>query len=439
MYMKRQRKYQVFLGMLIMFLSCLCTNVYAEYDIENIFEITGYISDYDNNEYLISFDKKIEECYDYGALVDTIMYSINNREYQHLTDNDMAMVINDNGVIIVFAQPIQGETVKFKFAPDSLIDVKTGTNNSNNIISEEINIYQPSEIYLSDYSLRLYEGEVKTISLWSEGHIPTNKLIWEIKSEESKVASIQPTQEKCKIYAKSEGSMIVRVYSTDGKIDKSCSIEVIPYNQKGIGVESIEVPDMTLHKGERQEIIHYIGPDDANIKGWSYSIEDEDIVQIVNDTITGLKEGETIVTITVIDMDDNQIQEKFIVRVEEKENIFLVGTPIANLESGQYIGPQFISLSTDNDLDVIYYTVDGTQPSENSHKYDGNFIYIDKGTTFKALAVDRYGHKSNIVEYNYIIIEDKDIEVEFNIISKWNTGFQAEIILTNKSKRVLEN
>lgn len=63
-----------------------------------------------------------------------------------------------------------------------------------------------------------------------------------------------------------------------------------------------------------------------------------------------------------------------------------VAAPVADPKTGTYTEAQTVTLTAEDGAAVIYYTTDGTNPTEASTLYSGAFT-IDKTTTLKAIAV----------------------------------------------------
>lgn len=81
-----------------------------------------------------------------------------------------------------------------------------------------------------------------------------------------------------------------------------------------------------------------------------------------------------------------------------------ISAPWMDLGSGDYYEPQFISIAADEGC-TIYYTYDGSTPSENSTKYTGPIEMKRGNNVLSAIAVDDSGMTSEVsqVVYNLII------------------------------------
>jgi len=94
-------------------------------------------------------------------------------------------------------------------------------------------------------------------------------------------------------------------------------------------------------------------------------------------------------------------------------NIALIGkiaTPVIHTPGGQYEDSINInSITCDTPDAVIYYTTDGSEPSETSTLYSGQQIHITENTTLKAIAYKELYEKSDIAEQVYTIGEQEPV------------------------------
>lgn len=85
------------------------------------------------------------------------------------------------------------------------------------------------------------------------------------------------------------------------------------------------------------------------------------------------------------------------------QGVVVVTAPTFTPEGGKYTEAQTVTLKADDGC-TIYYTIDGTTPSDESTKYTDP-IPVDKTTTIKAVAIDGDDNKSSIVSATYTIVE----------------------------------
>lgn len=81
--------------------------------------------------------------------------------------------------------------------------------------------------------------------------------------------------------------------------------------------------------------------------------------------------------------------------------------PVYSVNEGSYSESQNVLISNNNDVNGadIYYTLDGTTPTENSLKYtNGQAVLIDKTSTLKSIVIDKNGNKSEVASVNYEIV-----------------------------------
>lgn len=81
------------------------------------------------------------------------------------------------------------------------------------------------------------------------------------------------------------------------------------------------------------------------------------------------------------------------------------GSPTFSLASGTYYGNQTLELSSTVDGGTIYYTTDGTVPSNTSTKYTTPINLTAPSTlTIKAIVMDSKGNLSSVVSHTYNIL-----------------------------------
>ena len=84
-------------------------------------------------------------------------------------------------------------------------------------------------------------------------------------------------------------------------------------------------------------------------------------------------------------------------------NPYLIPIPEVNVKGGEYGEVISIELSAKKGLS-IYYTLDGTTPSEAKTLYEKSFEIKDEGkTVLKAVCIDESGNVSTILEETYVL------------------------------------
>ncbi|WP_405207856.1 starch-binding protein [Aquimarina sp. LLG6339-5] len=84
---------------------------------------------------------------------------------------------------------------------------------------------------------------------------------------------------------------------------------------------------------------------------------------------------------------------------------------------GSYEGSVSVNLSTTNQ-GIIYYTVDGSEPSDSSSLYQNELIFTED-TTLRAIAYNSSG-QSSIISEDYNITEAQSFTVYYRNMSNWN-------------------
>ena len=103
--------------------------------------------------------------------------------------------------------------------------------------------------------------------------------------------------------------------------------------------------------------------------------------------------------------------------------ILPVATPTFNPEAGSFTEAQDVEINTTTEGATIYYTTDGSTPTEESTEYTGA-ITIEETTTVKAIAVKDGMNDSQVASATYTIISgiegyDIDFENDANVYTNW--------------------
>ena len=118
------------------------------------------------------------------------------------------------------------------------------------------------------------------------------------------------------------------------------------------------------------------------------------------DKLSGMWEGNAnSVTLTA---SIGQCRITQIVVTLEDANV-AVKTPAFSLAAGEYMGAQTLTISCATADAKIYYTLDGTEPSETATEYTAP-IELTATTTVKAVAV-KGADKSSVAEAKYVIVK----------------------------------
>lgn len=120
--------------------------------------------------------------------------------------------------------------------------------------------------------------------------------------------------------------------------------------------------------------------------------------------------GPFTVTYNVIDSSGNHAEEVTrtveVSFAEVSKELISPTIPVATPPAGSYAASQLVSLSSTDKggsgLDNIYYTTDGTIPNKTSTIYAAP-ITVDKDMTIKAVAYDKAGNRSSVLQAIYTI------------------------------------
>lgn len=102
---------------------------------------------------------------------------------------------------------------------------------------------------------------------------------------------------------------------------------------------------------------------------------------------------------------------------DSPENLIYTVSPKFNVESGIYAEPIEVEINCQDENAVIYYTTDGTKPTQNSAIYTGTPIQLKSNTTLSATSLSKNRRMSKVVKKEYRIVEpfnESMIEIDDN-------------------------
>ena len=91
--------------------------------------------------------------------------------------------------------------------------------------------------------------------------------------------------------------------------------------------------------------------------------------------------------------------------VKSKYYNYLVYDPVFRQQPGEYTGELQLIIESQG-VGTVFYTIDGTDPTEKSNLYTDGVLLRPGLYTVKALFVNRYGLRSNIVTAAYQILDE---------------------------------
>ncbi len=105
--------------------------------------------------------------------------------------------------------------------------------------------------------------------------------------------------------------------------------------------------------------------------------------------------------------------------IEEMYSMTNPAPPAVSHEAGVYKERIQLSLIPEESSQVIYYTLDGTEPTVESILYEKPLILRNGLTTLKVMAVNAMGYQSDVAEYIYDTqIQDVEVTVEEYVIEQ---------------------
>lgn len=248
-------------------------------------------------------------------------------------------------------------------------------------------------VSLDKKEIQLVAGEEGTLKATINPSYAENKNIkWESSNE--KVATVKDGV----ISAKRKGTTEIKVITEDGEKEAICKVTVTSPPIKSI---SFKEKEKTIYVGNTETLLTVNEPTNSEIDNPIWTSSDEKVVKVENGKITGLKVGES--TITVSNKDKTiqaTINIKVIKKPVEKLNITIDGY---NLNFDPSIKNYKLKIGSENQLKINVnkekYTVNGNQKLK-----DGSIITITVNEEEKVTYVINIKKKTNYTIYFIIVI-----------------------------------
>lgn len=248
-------------------------------------------------------------------------------------------------------------------------------------------------VSLDKKEIQLVAGEEGTLKATINPSYAENKNIkWESSNE--KVATVKDGV----ISAKRKGTAEIKVITEDGEKEAICKVTVTSPPIKSI---SFKEKEKTIYVGNTETLLTVNEPTNSEIDNPIWTSSDEKVVKVENGKITGLKVGES--TITVSNKDKTiqaTINIKVIKKPVEKLNITIDGY---NLNFDPSIKNYKLKIGSENQLKINVnkekYTVNGNQKLK-----DGSIITITVNEEEKVTYVINIKKKTNYTIYFIIVI-----------------------------------
>ena len=204
----------------------------------------------------------------------------------------------------------------------------------------------------------------------------------------------------------------------------STSSDIVSGNYGGLPVAGF---DVKCTNGSAPLSVQFTDKSTGTITGWSWDFGDGSTSTEQSPSHTYLKPGNYTVKLTVSNLGGDNSTSTSIMALDT-----VAPTVTADPKTGSYNASQSVTLNATDNFDsnpIIYYTMDGTNPTTSSNKYTGP-ISVVKTTTLKFIAVDDVGNVSNICNETYTI-PDADVYVN-STVSETNPKVGDTVIVTVK-------
>ena len=266
-------------------------------------------------------------------------------------------------------------------------DYKLTSNGSYTHTKRQITIScRDNQVSISPTSMTMSPGETRYVSYRHQyDNQYTSAANAYFQSTNPSVARVN--ERTGEVYAVSSGNAYIYVYSKVSSISPYCLVSV-----KKVDPTSISIPNnLIMTAGESKTITPTIYPANAQTS-FSWTSSNTEVATISSSGYIQAKKHGTA-TITVYTSNGLSASCNLTVN-KSKLNIH------ASLEEGLYPINQSLELHSDVEGSAIYYTLDGTTPTTESHLYT-NAFNINSDFTLKAVAVHPDYISSDILTQDY--------------------------------------
>lgn len=191
------------------------------------------------------------------------------------------------------------------------------------------------------------------------------------------------------VIARSPGTTYINVYSKISSNTPYCKVTV-----REVDVESVSIPNsVSIIAGETKQLSTTVYPSNGTVKSISWHTNNTSIATVSSSgVLTAVKHG----TAKVYCIVNNSIKSNEATVIVSKSTLKIS----ASNESGLLKKGTAVSLSASDANAKIYYTIDGSIPTENSTQYK-NPIIIDRNLTLKAIACHKDYNTSEVLVRNF--------------------------------------
>lgn len=181
--------------------------------------------------------------------------------------------------------------------------------------------------------------------------------------------------------------------------------------------------DVTLTKGlASADIVVTAGDGSSKTYKVSFKVKEHEYEKKVINHATAQTKGKIRYTCKVCgNTYDEQIESE------------VIAAPTASIVSGDYTASQTVTLTSDKSKSVIYYTLDGSEPTTDSNVYTQAIVIGEGNTTLKAMTVYDDKVESAAAVYTYQVTTDKLAAPVASLASGEYRGTQ-EVKLSSNNK-----